>query len=317
MTSSRSASPPFAAAGVDVGSNSVLLTVARRSPTGALTILDERSIITRLGQGLRDRGALSPEAASRTLAVLEEFGVAIVALGAEARAAGTSALRRAEDADEFLERAREALGLSLEVLSGAEEARLGYLGALSDLEGITPSDRPVLVDPGGGSTEVIRGGEAALSLETGAVRLTETFVHSDPPADEEITALRAHVVEGLSALEPAGDRPVVAAGGTATTLAALALGLERYDGRQVHGFQMALSEVVSLRRRLAALSLVEREEIPCLPPGRADVAVAGAVLLEELISGLGVDGVTVSDRGLRFGLIEEILSSPYSASCQV
>jgi len=305
---------PFAAAAVDIGTNSLLLTVARPSPGARLLVLEDRSVITRLGEGLGERGALGEAAMERSLAVLEEFGAAILALGATARAVGTSALRRADNARDFLERARGALGVEVEILSGLAEAALGARGALSELPGVAPADSPVVVDPGGGSTEVIYTSasaegppERALSLEVGAVRLTEAFVRSDPPAPGELEALSARARAVVAALEPARGRPVVGVGGTATTLAALHLGLDRYDGARVHGTRIGLEAVAALRARLAALPLAAREEIPCLPRGRADVAVAGAVLLEALIDRLGAAELIVSDRGLRYGLLAEIL----------
>jgi exopolyphosphatase / guanosine-5'-triphosphate,3'-diphosphate pyrophosphatase len=312
VTSPAARGAPFAAAAVDIGTNSLLLTVARPAPGGRLVVLEDRSVITRLGEGLGERGALGEAAMERTLAVLEEFGGAILALGATARAAGTSALRRADNAGGFLARARDALGVEVEVLSGVAEASLGARGALSELPGVTRAQAPIVLDPGGGSTEVIcttaEGGIAsAVSLEVGAVRLTEAFVRSDPPALAELDALAARARAIVAPLAPAAGRPVVAVGGTATTLAALHLGLDRYDGARVHGTRVGRADIAALRARLAALPLAAREAIPCLPRGRADIAVAGAALLEALLDRLGAAELTVSDRGLRFGLIAELL----------
>jgi exopolyphosphatase/guanosine-5'-triphosphate,3'-diphosphate pyrophosphatase len=298
---------PFAVAGVDVGSNSVLMTVARRGPDGRLLVLDERCVITRLGRGLGDGGRLSPEAAAATLAVLEEAGRAALALGAKVRAAGTSALRRATDAESFLARAERALGAPVELLRGEDEARLGWRGALSDLPGVEAACPPILLDPGGGSTEVTRPPEAPRSFEVGAVRLTEEFLHHDPPTEPELAAMDRHIDHVLAPLRPARGRLVVAAGGTATTLAAVDLGLVRYDGRAVHGHRVSVERIAALADRLAALPTAERERIPCVAPGRADIAPAGARLLLALLRRLGAAEFVVSDRGLRFGLIEEML----------
>lgn len=294
---------PFAAGGVDIGTNSLLLTVARQTSEG-LQVLEERCVVTRLGEGLGQEGQLSREAMDRTLAVLEEYGAALVALGARARAAGTSALRRAGNRAEFLERAKDVLGFELEVLSGADEARLSYRGALSDLTGV---DDPLVVDPGGGSTEVFHGPNLMVSLEVGAVRLTETFLHHDPPTAAELDSLADMVRSEAANLAPSAGRTVVAAGGTATTLAALDADLEVYDARQVHGRTLPLSRIRALRERLAGVSLAERERIPGLQPGRADIIVAGALLLEIVLEQLEAEAMTVTDRGLRYGLIAEIL----------
>ncbi len=248
----------------------------------------------------------------RSITVLQEFGAAIMATGAQGRAAGTSALRRAENAPDFLDRARAALGFAVEILSGANEARLGYRGALSDLPmELDELHPPIVLDPGGGSTEVFQAlaSGLAVSLEVGAVRLTEAFLHHDPPTSGELEALVEHVRGISEQLNASTEAPLVAVGGTATTLAALALKLERYDGSKVHGFRLSLSTIRTLRERLVAVPLVERAKIPCLPPGRADIAVAGALLLEELVEHLGAQCVVVSDRWLRFGLIAEILEA--------
>lgn len=300
-------------AGVDVGTNSALLTIARVSADQRLEVLFERAVITRLGEGLGPRGALSDAAMERTLNVLEEFGAALADADAvaevRARAVGTSALRRAVNGAQFLERACSALGLPLEILSGEEEARIGFLGATNELPGLESAADPIMVDPGGGSTEVVDGASLRVSLEIGAVRLTEAFLHTDPPTEAELEALAHKVRDVVRGLPRAGHRPLIGVGGTATTLAALDLGLERYDSARVHGHQIELSEMVALRQRLAALPLREREQIPCLPRGRADVAVAGALILEGLLDQLGCERMLVSDRGLRFGLMAELIRS--------
>jgi len=308
MHATRVAPRPFAFAGIDVGTNSVLLSILRPAADG-LRVLDERCVVTRLGEGLADRGRLTTEAMERTVAVLEEFGGAVSALDAEARAAGTSALRRADNAEEFLERARGVLGFQLEVLSGAEEARLGRLGALSGLEGVTDDDGPVVVDPGGGSTEVFRDAAPPMSLELGGVRLTEAFLAADPPRSEELESLRAHVRAALAGVSAAGDtHPVVAVGGTATTLAALDAELDEYDTSVVHGHHLDAATVRGLAASLAAMPLSKRRTIPCLPQGRADIIVAGALLLAELLEALEVGACVVSDRGLRYGLVLDLIA---------
>lgn len=302
----------WAAAAIDIGTNSVLLTAARPAPKEGVHILEDRSVITRLGQGLGQEGSLTDEAIERTLAVLEEFGAAILALGATARAVGTSALRRAQNAAFFLEKAEAALGIPVEILTGFDEAKLGYKGALSGLTTLSIDDDPIMIDPGGGSTEVVSArGYSAQSLELGAVRLTEAFglapPASDPPPEEALSELSAYIRKKLLLLSPASGKPVVGVGGTATTLSALSLGLERYESSKVHGYELSRKEIRDISARLATLTLAQREKIPCLPPGRADIAVAGGVLLEELLRQLDVDSMTVSDRGLRYGLIDQII----------
>jgi exopolyphosphatase/guanosine-5'-triphosphate,3'-diphosphate pyrophosphatase len=298
---------PLAYAGIDIGTNSVLLTIARRNSQGHLVVLDERSIITRLGRGLGDEGLLDDAAVEATVAALEEFSCALIATGARARAVGTSALRRATNSGLFVKRSTKVLGVPLEILSGADEARLGYKGALSELSDLPDAPPAVVLDPGGGSTEVITEGERELSLEVGAVRLTESFISHDPPSEVELEKLVEEVRSLLEMHQPPRGHPAVFVGGTATTLAALSLELDFYDGRKVHGARVPKEKIQALRKRLSKLTIAERALIPCLPSGRADIAVAGALLVEELVDWLEVDSIVVSDRGLRFGLIMELL----------
>jgi len=152
-----------------------------------------------------------------------------------------------------------------------------------------------------------------VSLEVGAVRLTESFLHHDPPTERELDELADMVRAEAAQLAPASGRPVVAAGGTPTTLAALDADLQSYDSLEVHGRCLTLTRMRALRERLASLPLFEREQISCLPPGRADIIVAGSRLLEVVLEQLGAEEMTVTDRGLRFGLIVELLETNSSS----
>jgi exopolyphosphatase/guanosine-5'-triphosphate,3'-diphosphate pyrophosphatase len=223
-------------------------------------------------------------------------------------------LRRARNGPEFLQQAREILGFPLELLSGEEEARLGYLGALSGL--VLPADQPsaLVIDPGGGSTEVFLTPRDVRSYEVGAVRLTEEFFHHDPPQEAEISLVRQRlrrVWEGLASNDQA---PLVAVGGSATTLAALDAGLSTYSRHRVHGRRVGLARVRDLRHQLARVPLAQRQQWPCLPPERADIIVAGALIVEELVTQLQRSEVIVSDGGLRFGLIEELRTAAAKAA---
>jgi exopolyphosphatase/guanosine-5'-triphosphate,3'-diphosphate pyrophosphatase len=300
-------------ASIDLGTNTVLLLVARRAAGGEVEPLAERAAITRLGRGLRESGHLDPERAAQTLAVLCEYAAVARACGATAiDAVATSALRRASDAAAFLQRVRAEAGLTLRVIDGGEEARLSYLA-----QAVDPSrrgeDGPLrVVDIGGGSTEVALGRGArlvhAVSLEVGSVRLAEAVLAAapDPPGEAAREMMRARAAEVLAAAAPPGDAaPLVAVAGTATTLAAMDLEMAEWDALRVHGYVLSRRRLAELSGRLVGLTLAERRVLPGVEPARADVLPAGAAILEAVMDAFGAGDVRVSDRSLRWGLVYE------------
>lgn len=308
-------------AAIDIGTNSVLLLIAEPRG-GELVALVERATITRLGQGVDAARALAPEAVERTLACLARYGEEIRSLGVErVDAVGTSAMRDAAGGEAFIARARDLLGVAPRVISGPEEAELTYAGALTGLE--LPARGPRIVfDVGGGSTELIVGDaggqvERAVSLDVGSVRLTERHVRSDPPAEAELEAVRADARAALASV-PAGPLSgaptLIGVAGTVTTLAALVRDVVPYDSARVHGARVSGAEVVAITSRLAALPLAARRQLPALDPARADVIVAGSVLIEEILAwasraaGAPVD-LIASDRGVRWGLAERLCAA--------
>lgn len=349
---------PRRAAVVDIGTNSVLLTIATTvqssetsgahaagaqpagaqpagaQPAGAdastVRAELERATITRLGEGVDSTRTLAPGAVGRTLDCLRAYGDLIREANVDVIAlVGTSALRDARGGESFVARATELIGAPLEVISGQREAELTFRGALSGLA----VRGPVMVfDIGGGSTEIIAGdaettrtpgAPAALgpsfSFDVGSVRLTERHVRSDPPTPAELDAMRTDI-RALWRSAPGSAAPlfaprptdavapaVVGVAGTVTTLAALALGLPAYDPERVHGATLSAEDVARLVDHLAALPLVERQRLPGLEPRRADVVVAGAVLCTEVLRALGATEMLVSDRGVRWGLLDELL----------
>ncbi len=276
----------------------------------------EVSTVTRLGQGVDRARRLAPAAIERTLACLAEYRERLDELGVKhLRVVGTSALRDAAGAEDFLRRAEGLLGVPVEVISGEQEARLAFKGALSAL----PVLGPVLViDIGGGSTEFILGEVArdglivhsALSLNIGSVRLTERHVHSDPPAPEELLALRADIERELRAVElPARVGSVVGVAGTVTTLGSVIRALPRFDAVALHGERILARELRETLIRLTQLPVNLREALAGMNPGRADVIVAGALILEAALALAGAEECVVSARGLRWGLAEELTNS--------
>jgi exopolyphosphatase / guanosine-5'-triphosphate,3'-diphosphate pyrophosphatase len=292
----------------DVGSNTVLMLAAEIDERRQPRILAELSRITRLGRGVDKDGRLDPDSSALTLATLQEFAATAAGLGVERiTAAATAALRDAEDGSRFIASVKERTGIELQVIPGAEEAALSHLAVVRGLR-LDPSLPLLIVDIGGGSTELIRaepGAELKLvSLQIGSVRLTERCVHSDPPSDAD-TASLCTTIEG--ALDGLGwrFRPVrlVGIAGTVTTLCAVALGLHSYDSGVVHGHRLPRTEVKRVIGLLRSLPQVERLKLPGLPEGRADVLFAGATILEGVLERFGANEVTVSDQGVRWGLL--------------
>ena len=295
------------AAAVDIGTNTVLLTIAERR--GDLVLpLCERARVTRLGAGVDRTRRIAPDARARTLACLDEYGALIARHDVtEVDAVGTSALRDASEDPSFLDQAERALGVRPRVVSGEEEATLTFHGSLSGLG----ASGPVLVfDVGGGSTEVVSGTaegaiEHAHSLDIGSVRLFERHVRSDPLAPGELSAVRARVRDALASVTPPrGAFQLIGVAGTVTTLAALARPAER-----LHGARLDRALVEAQAERLARLPLALRIGLANLDPARADVIPVGAAIVSEVLAWSGAAALTVSERGVRWGLIERRLTS--------
>lgn len=300
-------------AAVDIGTNSVLLLVVERDASGELRALVERATITRLGQGVDRARRLSPDAIERTLACLSTYAEDLRCLKVDRLSVvGTSAMRDAGGGGEFIRRASEVLGVEPRVISGEEEARLTFEGAAS---GLGLCGKITVFDVGGGSTEIVRGAidgdEASVawarSLDIGSVRLFERFVASDPPNNAELAAVETFIEERLRACPPPSPgEPVVGIAGTVTTLAAVARGIHPYDGRRVHGLRLTRTELLETARKLSALPLTQRISIPGLEPERADVIVTGASIVTAVLAWSKATELIVSDRGVRWGLVEEL-----------
>ena len=301
-------------AAIDVGTNSARLLVAEEQPGGFRSI-DRRMVITRLGQGVDRSRVLAPEALDRTLKTIAEYAATCGELGVKKlRVTGTSAVRDARNREEFFEGVRLLTGTEAELLTGEEEARATFLGTLSDL---TEPGPVVVVDIGGGSTELIVGTgvpERLVSLDVGCVRLFEKHLESDPPSKEEIESLRAEV-DGLLAgvtdqlAVPRGAR-LIGVAGTVTQLATLKAGSPVYDPDVTHHSVLSHGDVRTLARRLESLTIGQRKRITGLEPGRADVIVAGAEILLAVMEAFDTPEVLVSERDILDGLVIELLGSP-------
>lgn len=299
--------PRFAT--IDVGTNSVLLLVAERDASGHFAAVEEQAEITRLGRGVDLSRRLAPEAIEATLEVVERFVTAARAHGAaEIVISATSAARDASNGADFLADAKRRTGVGIEIISGEEEARLSFASAFADFGGEWPL---AVVDIGGGSTEIILGDRRGhisyrRSFDIGSVRLTERHVKGDPPSAPELAAIVSAVERELGTLPrpPKGTR-VIGIAGTVTTLFSVARRLEPYDARVVQGATLERTEIDGVIAALAAVPLAQRRTMPGLQPKRADVIIAGGLVLRGVLDALGSTQVIVSDRGLRWGLLAD------------
>lgn len=292
-------------AAIDCGTNSIRLLVTDVDGTTKDDLVREMRIV-RLGQDVDTTGRLAPEAIERTLSACREYAAVIETMEAEVVAfAATSAARDAANAEEFGDAVAGLLGVRPRILTGVEEARASFEGATGDASDVLTA----VIDLGGGSTEVVQGrGEPsfARSFDVGSVRMTERFLHSDPPTVAEVTAcmsaLDAVLAPVLGGLEPSVE--VVGVAGTITTIAAHALGLPGYDHAAIDGARLPVEDLRAACTSLVQMSLLERRALPYMHPGRADVIGGGALILDRVLEHLPRAGgeVAVSERDILDGI---------------
>ena len=289
---------------IDIGTNSTRLLVADVAG-GRVSPLERRSTVTRLGRGVDLSGHLAGEAIEDVCGAIRDYIGMLEELGAETTdAIATSAVRDADNGSAFIAELRERFALSARVLDGEEEARLTYLGATSES---APSEPTLVIDIGGGSTEMVVGTGTEISfhdsLQAGVVRHSERCISSDPPTAGELEALAADVRGLIEESLGAGveARQGIAVAGTPTSLAAVELGLEPYDPSRVHGHVLELPSIQRMLSQLASAPLAERVEIPGLHPDRAPTIVAGVVILVEAMRAFGLERVTVSEHDILYG----------------
>lgn len=275
-------------AAVDCGTNSIRLLVLERDAEGRTVELDRRLELVRLGQGVDATGEFHPDALERTFAATDRFAAVMRELGVErVRFVATSAARDARNRELFFEGIKSRVGVLPEVISGDEEARLSFAGALA---GVEPSVGPVLVvDCGGGSTELVQGGtdaqvQHATSLDIGSVRLRERFLHDDPPTPEQVAAARAHVDSLLDAsgIDFDAVRSFIGVAGTATSLSAITQGLREYQRDLVHRSQLTREQLSSAADWLLTTPWRQVEAETCLPAKRAEVSCGGALIVASV-----------------------------------
>jgi exopolyphosphatase/guanosine-5'-triphosphate,3'-diphosphate pyrophosphatase len=303
-------------AGIDMGTNSTRLLVADSDGSrqaGPLTTVERHMHITRLGQGVNATRRLHPDAIQRTLEVLRKYRDIMDSTGVEGvRATATSAARDCANRVDLLGPAAEILGTTVETLSGEEEARLTFLGATTGLDAPAPH---LVVDIGGGSTEFSVGTgtpEGVLSIDVGCVRLTEAWLHSDPPAPEElsqaISVVHAYLDDVDRDLPAVGQaRTLIGTAGTVTTVAAVEIGLPTYDPEVLHHFRLTRAAAEDVFRTLATEPAAERRHNPGLEPARVDVIVGGAAVLVSIMRRWGFDEMIVSEADILDGLVRSQL----------
>lgn len=304
-------------AAIDLGSNTIRLLVVETSGAGEWRALDQLQAITRLGERLDADSGLAEPAMKRTVDAVAKCCARAESLGAgEVLIVATSAVREARNRDTFLDLVHRTTGREVRVVSGEEEARLALLGALHGLE--IRSGSLLLMDIGGGSTEFVlaRGGAvvSAVSLPLGVVPLTERYMTEDP-VDWNRYAEMARAVRDRLAREAlpsfSGSRPdsMLGTAGTVTALAALDQDLPAYDSEKVHGYVIARHRIERLLARLGAMPVAARAALLCLEPGRADVLIAGITICLAAMAAFRFHSMTVSDFGLREGILIERLAS--------
>jgi exopolyphosphatase/guanosine-5'-triphosphate,3'-diphosphate pyrophosphatase len=302
---------------VDVGTNSTRLLIADVADGAIQDEVERRTTVTRLGQGVDHTGRLHPDAIARVEHAVAEYRRVVDDNDVD-QITGvlTSAVRDARNGAEFTQRLNDTYNIGARTISGDEEARLTYLGATSDRP---DSQEPtVVVDVGGGSTELVVGQGARVhfhtSTQAGVVRQTERFLKSDPPRPEELQLLQQEAHEIFTAAVPASERARVSKGiavaGTATSCAAILQELDPYDPAKVHGFRLLRAQAEMLLARLALLTVEERRHVTGLHPDRAEAIVAGVILLIEAMRTFDLSEVEVSEHDILRGAALDRAAAP-------
>jgi exopolyphosphatase/guanosine-5'-triphosphate,3'-diphosphate pyrophosphatase len=291
---------------IDIGTNTVLLLVARITGKGRIQPLVYEQRVPRLGGGVDSSGNLDPGSMDRVITVLKEYRVLLAPHAPAATAVcGTSAVRDAANREEFAQRVREETGFELEILSGDDEALWTYRGAVSGMAG---AGRYTVVDIGGGSTEIITGDlvqiDNRISLNIGSLRLTERCLRHDPPTEGELeTAIELTENEIARASRfPFAGSELVGVAGTATSLAILAQGVKSFDAASVTNYRLRRDAVESLFRTLREMPSGKIRDLSAVMEGRSDVIVAGTLIAREIMAHFSFDSMIVSERGVRYGI---------------
>jgi len=301
-------------ASIDIGTNTILMLIGEVDPTGSLHVIQDEHAIARLGRGVDGQRLIPKDSFYRASEVLQKYITIARAHNVDAIiACGTSALRDATNREEFLKFIREILALPIRILSGSEEARMTYRGALSDILRGNSQHYGVL-DIGGGSTELISGigmkVDTSVSIDIGSVRLTERILKHSPPAEESINEFHDVVDAALSTIHYQNNiEKLIGVAGTLTTLAAIDLQLSKYDKLAIQGHVLSLSVIDRIYKALRPLNYDQLCSYPQIHPDRADILLAGIMILRKVLRYLGLQNIEVSVNGLRHGLLLEYMST--------
>jgi exopolyphosphatase/guanosine-5'-triphosphate,3'-diphosphate pyrophosphatase len=315
-------------AAIDCGTNSIRLLIADLDEHGGLRDVVRTLEVVRLGEGVDRTGRFSQAALDRTLAVVRRYADLCRKHGAERiRFVATSATRDASNRAEFTDAVHAIVGVPAEVISGTEEAALSFRGALTALaasDSTAPPAKHLVVDLGGGSTELVLGGstpESAYSMDVGCVRLAERNVHSDPPLEPELAAIRSDVTAALDLASTTVDlsqaTEVIGVAGTVTTITAHALGLTSYDPAAISGSRLPLTDVLRSCEALSRMPRAERAALPYMHPGRVEVIAAGAIIWSTILqrvadaaaaAGRPLERVTTSEHDILDGVALSLAS---------
>jgi exopolyphosphatase/guanosine-5'-triphosphate,3'-diphosphate pyrophosphatase len=296
-------------ASIDIGTNTVLMLVADVRRDGSLDVVRDEHFIGRLGKGVDEHGIILKDTFHRVRDILSRLKNIADSLGCTYCSAwGTSALRDAKNRQEFIDFIKEELALEIRILSGTEEAELTYLGAVSEYLPHINSENYAVLDIGGGSTEIVVGSGAAiassLSIDIGSVRLTERILKSNPPGcialENAIQFVRDHL-QNIFPLLP--TTTMIGVAGTVTTAAALDLRIPEFDRNLINRHILTIEAIDRIFQELRPLTLDQLRNYPQIHPSRADILLAGIIILKEILRKVNVSKITVSDRGLRYGIV--------------
>ena len=300
-------------AAIDCGTNAIRLLIAE-VVDNRLVEINRRMLTVRLGEGIDATGEFAPAALARTFAAVDEYAAEIERSDVQSlRMVATSASRDARNADVFQDGVRRRLGVRPEVISGAEEAELSFLGAVRGLGSSLLSSPLLVADIGGGSTELVLGNAVSgdtsfrYSMDIGCVRMTERHLHGDPPTTAQVAETVAtidHALDDALAEVPVGEVACfVGLAGSVTTVAALAHGLPAYDSAVIHGSTTSLMQVEAVTTTLLTQTREQRAAEPVMHPGRVDVIAGGALVLRQLMRRLPVDSVVAGETDLLDGIV--------------
>ncbi len=302
-------------ASIDLGSNSVILLIAEFSADGKINPLFEKCEITRVSEGLSTTGKMSQEAMDRTMEVLRKYtALALKHQVERIICIATEGLRRAQNSQEFIERVQKNCGFKIEIITGLKEAQLAYLSAHYDFKKKYPA--LLVLDIGGGSTELIwkiefeksKNRIRSLSMRMGSVRLSEEIVKNDPISEEEFLLLKTNIQKKLdrdldNIQLPEEAFELIGLAGTVTTLSQIDQKLSAFDSEKIQGAVLTLNSIEKIIEELKNKTIAERCEMIGMEPKRADVLLAGACILEAVLKKFKLNHVTVSDRGIRYGIL--------------